>query len=281
MVRLLIALVTFCAFACHHGMLKNHSRFDYCDKNYCPPGKRNIGCGCNFDELYGPGCANKNAKWHILSKSDNQQVLHIHNLNRNRFACGQLKNFPAAVRMVQLRIDDDLQTLAQCNIKNCVYGHDECRSTERFRYAGQNIAKRTVCGRELNFAEILNSSMSVWFNEYWDTTTEMLAKYPDYHLSKPIGHFTQIVNDNVYFIGCALISYAVRIKDYFAETGEDCRAYYFACNYSFINLKNRPTYATGAKPAQKCHSHARGNYKCLCSEHEPYSTTLDWEEQLL
>uniref|UniRef100_A0A182NNI4 SCP domain-containing protein n=1 Tax=Anopheles dirus TaxID=7168 RepID=A0A182NNI4_9DIPT len=281
MYRLVLAMATFFAFSCHHGLAKYHSRFDYCDKNYCPPGKRNIGCGCDFDEPYGPGCAGKNAKWHRFSGHELQQLLHFHNLKRNQMACGHVKGFLPALRMVQLRIDDDLQTLAQCNVKNCTYGHDQCRSTERYRYAGQNIAKRTVCGRELKFVEILNSSVNVWFNEFWDTTAEMLAKYPDYHLSKPIGHFTQMVNDNVYFIGCALISYAFRMKDYFAETGEDCRAYYFACNYSFINLKNRPTYKPGTKPASKCHTHRSGQYNCLCSVHEPYSTTLDWEEQML
>uniref|UniRef100_A0A182PTQ3 SCP domain-containing protein n=1 Tax=Anopheles epiroticus TaxID=199890 RepID=A0A182PTQ3_9DIPT len=281
MYRLALVCLTFFALVHHFGASKFHSRYDYCDKTYCPVGKRNIGCGCKFNESYGPGCRGKRPTLHKFTKTELQLILHTHNHLRDRFACGFIKHFLPAVRMVQLRTDADLQTLAECNAKNCTYGHDECRSTERYRYAGQNIAKRTVCGRTLKLAEIVNSSLNAWFDEYWDANDEMLSKYPNHSLKKPIGHFTLLVNDNVYFIGCALISYAVRIDQYFTETGEDCRAYYFICNYSFINLKNRPTYTSGAKPASMCQSRHSKQYRCLCSDHEPYSTSLDWQDQVL
>ncbi|XP_053672319.1 antigen 5 like allergen Cul n 1-like [Anopheles nili] len=257
-----------------------HSRYDFCDKNICPPGKRNIGCGCIFSESYGPACAGKNAKLHKLTKYEKEQVLKMHNEMRNTVACGKLAPFPPAVRMVQLRIDVDLETLAECNVKTCKYGHDQCRNTDIYHYAGQNIAKRTVCGRELKFTEVLNSSIHVWYAEHADANIEMLSKYPSHELRKPIGHFTLIVNDNVFFIGCALISYSVRINDYFEETGEECRAYYFVCNYSFINLKGKATYNPGKKPASYCRTSKNKEHPCLCKVSEPYSTMLDWETKV-
>ncbi|XP_053667167.1 antigen 5 like allergen Cul n 1-like [Anopheles marshallii] len=271
----------FFVLMCHFGLTKHYSEYYYCEKNYCPTGKPNVGCGCKFNESYAPGCGGKSATLHKFTRKDVQFILHMHNHLRNLFACGSVNRFFPAVRMVQLRTDDDLQSLAECNVKNCTYGHDQCRSTEHYHYAGQNIAKRTVCGRTLTVTEVVNSSMYAWFDEYWDTRSEMLAKYPDYSPRKPIGHFTLLVNDNVFFIGCAMVSYAKRIKDYFEETGEDCRAYYFVCNYSFINLKNRATYTSGMKPATMCQTHHSKQYPCLCSVHEPYSTSLDWQDQVL
>uniref|UniRef100_A0AAG5D0P4 SCP domain-containing protein n=1 Tax=Anopheles atroparvus TaxID=41427 RepID=A0AAG5D0P4_ANOAO len=255
--------------------------FNYCDEDYCPAGKRNVGCGCDFNAPIGPGCVGKDATLHRPSGRDRQLILHEHNLRRNQLACGHLNRFRPAARMVQVHWNDELQALAECNVKNCTYGHDQCRSTERFRYAGQNIAKRTVCGRELKLAEVVNSSLNAWFDEYLDTTVAHLANYPHSEPHKPIGHFTLMVNDNVYFLGCALMSYAIRIDVYFRETGEHCRAYYFACNYSFINLKDQPTYGEGTKPTDRCRAHIKNKrYGCLCGEREPYSTLMDWDERL-
>uniref|UniRef100_A0A182WCT3 Uncharacterized protein n=1 Tax=Anopheles minimus TaxID=112268 RepID=A0A182WCT3_9DIPT len=78
-----------------------------------------------------------------------------------------------------------------------------------------------------------------------------------------------------------MASYTVTMEDYFAATGEDCRAYYFVCNYSFINLKHRATYTSGVKPATMCQSRHSEQYPCLCSVHEPYSTVFDWPDQVI
>ncbi|XP_040159821.1 antigen 5 like allergen Cul n 1-like [Anopheles arabiensis] len=279
--RVLVCVAFFALLVHYSGASKQHSRYDYCDNNYCPPRKENIGCGCKFNESYGPACTGKSPKLHKFTKKDLQFILHTHNHLRHLFACGSIHHYRPAVRMVQLRVDEDLQTLAECNVKRCIYEHDDCRSTERYRYAGQNIARRTVCGRTLKLTEIVNSSLNAWFDEYWDTSIEMLTKYPNHPVKKPIGHFTLLVNDNVYFIGCALISYAARIEAYFTATGEDCREYYFVCNYSFINLINRATYTVGDNPASMCQSHRSKQYHCLCSDREPYATVLDWRDQVM
>ncbi|XP_052860161.1 venom allergen 5.02-like isoform X2 [Anopheles cruzii] len=227
-------------FSAAHGSKRTtalqFNSLDYCDTNYCPRGKTNVGCSCNFNESFGLGCIDKNPTLHRLSYTQCQQIVHKHNSMRNNLACGNVNRFAPAERMVALRWDDELQVLAECNVKNCTYAHDQCRSTERFRFAGQNIAKRTVCGRKLHFEDVVIKSLNAWFDEFRDTTPEMLNTYPE-HTLKPIGHFTAMVNDNAYFLGCALLSYDVRIDVYYNETGEDCRAYYFVCNYSFNNLK--------------------------------------------
>ncbi|XP_058055412.1 antigen 5 like allergen Cul n 1-like isoform X2 [Anopheles bellator] len=152
---------------------------DYCDMNYCPRGKTNVGCSCNFNESFGLRCIDKNPRLHRLSYKQRQQIVHTHNSMRNNLACGNVNRFAPAERMVALRWDDELQALAECNMKNCTYAHDQCRSTERFRYAGQNIAKRTVCGRELHFEDVVMKSLNAWYDEFRDTTPEMLNKYPE------------------------------------------------------------------------------------------------------
>ncbi|XP_050096749.1 antigen 5 like allergen Cul n 1-like [Anopheles aquasalis] len=273
-----------CDASPHHESHWHHSPYnsdDYCDSDYCPTSKANIGCGCNFSVPIGPGCIDKAATLHILTQHHQDKLVDAHNHLRNMLACGGLNRFPPAARMMQLRWDNELQALAECNVKNCKYAHDLCRNTERFRYAGQNIAKRTVCGRLLALDEVFDRALNAWFDEFHDTTLDMLNKFPKNPPRKPIGHFTVMASDNVYYVGCALMSYAVRINVYFDETGEDCRAYYFACNYSFNNVWGKPTYRGVRKPASGCKRGKSKSYACLCSINEHYETAIDWEDEVL
>lgn len=74
-----------------------------------------------------------------------------------------------------------------------------------------------------------------------------------------IGHFTQLMQEEVQFIGCA-------IKQYL-----DGGFYYSlcACNYSAGNIIGRPVYRTGT-PASLCTKGTHPTYTKLCSSSEVY-----------
>lgn len=60
-------------------------------------------------------------------------ILRIHNRLWNQVALGKLPGYPKAVRMPILRWDDEL---AELNVRQCQMNHDQCRDTDKFRYAG-------------------------------------------------------------------------------------------------------------------------------------------------
>uniref|UniRef100_A0A182MHW5 EGF-like domain-containing protein n=1 Tax=Anopheles culicifacies TaxID=139723 RepID=A0A182MHW5_9DIPT len=102
MYRLALVVALF-ALAYHFGeCTKHYSESHFCDTNYCPPGKANVGCRCKFNESYGTGCKGKSPKLHKFTKKDSQFILHLHNHLRHLFACGFINSFFPAVRMVQL-----------------------------------------------------------------------------------------------------------------------------------------------------------------------------------
>lgn len=66
-------------------------------------------------------------------------VLTEHNRYRNQIALGNVPDFPSASRMATISWDATLAQLAELNVRQCEMKHDECRSTNDYRYAGQNL----------------------------------------------------------------------------------------------------------------------------------------------
>lgn len=248
--------------ALHQGYANNGDK--YCGKGFCPEGQKHIGCGCDSSS-YGAQCAGKNARKLVLDDKLKALVLKEHNARRDILACGSAKPHPPAARMTEMVWDRELESLAECNTVRCTYGHDQCRSTSEFPYAGQNIAAKLTCGKPMmKPEEIINFSVDVWFQEYKNATTGETDAYPAVHAGGPIGHFTVMVNDNVRRLGCSYIVYEEPGK----RPLQICYKYYFVCNYSYTNFVGEKTYLKDQTPAKKCVSRST-QYSCLCGSNQP------------
>lgn len=79
--------------------------------------------------------------------------------------------------------------------------------------------------------------------------------------SKDVGHFTQVVKDNAFKVGCA-------IAKYYDPSKKDTRNL-LACNYAVANIDTYSIYDEGPT-ASGCTSGTNPTYPGLCSEDEVY-----------
>lgn len=125
-----------------------------------------------------------------------QLFLDAHNKVRNQQANGETPGFEPARKMatmvnsllfffnfnLQFAIysnlishqtwDDELATLAMYNTKQCKMNHDTCRSTQKYQYAGQNLA---IHG-ETNNEFLANWAPGYWFEEYTRANMDDIRK---------------------------------------------------------------------------------------------------------
>lgn len=80
-----------------------------------------------------------------------------------------------------------------------------------------------------------------------------------------IGHYTQVVQQNAYQVGCGLIVW------YAEHHGKNEQNSYFVCNYAVGNILGSPIYSSGAT-ASGCTSGTDGNFIGLCAPDEPISS---------
>lgn len=79
-------------------------------------------------------------------------------------------------------------------------------------------------------------------------------------------HFTQFIHAKAKKIGCAASSSLTTYK------GEEWRATWLACDYSFGNLLTRPVYIAG-EPASACKTgNNKEQYPGLCNKDEQYES---------
>lgn len=76
---------------------------------------------------------------------------------------------------------------------------------------------------------------------------------------KQIGHFTQVVTDDAFAVGCAAVKY---------NEGSDI-SIILTCNYSRTNLDGAKVYVSGPT-ASDCKTGTNSKYPGLCSENEKY-----------
>lgn len=73
--------------------------------------------------------------------------------------------------------DDELAYLAALNSITCKMEHDECRNTWRFKYSGQNLARRYSKPNIYTPRDIIVASIDGWFDEYKITTMADMRNY--------------------------------------------------------------------------------------------------------
>ncbi|XP_031622207.1 antigen 5 like allergen Cul n 1-like [Contarinia nasturtii] len=226
---------------------------DYCEDYLCE-GRKHI--GCKNDGKFGKSCP-PNAELIKFTDKLKTLALSTHNNYRNQIALGEIKGYDKAARMATLVWHDELAKLAEYNVRTCTFGHDECRNTDKFPYAGQNlgilIKKKTFPTPE----EMIKKITKGWFDEYADADKNIMKSYQPN--GKMIGHFTQLVRDQAFAVGCAMIKF---------KSGEYSTIY--GCDYSLTSIKSYPIYDTSSKPASNCTKGAHKQFKGLCSINEIY-----------
>jgi hypothetical protein len=138
----------------------------------------------------------------------------------------------------------------------CKMAHDVCRSTTKYKYAGQNLG---IIGNSANFDAVDDAITTIvknWFNEVKDATQSLIDNCCSSN-GKTTGHFTQLVTDEATQIGCAITQY----------TENGFKFNLIACNYSRTNIEGTKVYQTG-EAASACIKGKNPNFTALCIDTE-------------
>ncbi|EAT48176.1 AAEL000793-PA [Aedes aegypti] len=225
---------------------------NYCDQSLC---RRGPHVACNAPTQFGSACGQE-PKFVKMDARMKNLLLKKHNELRAEIACGK-HGFPQAARMPTLVWDDELAHIASFNARKCIFAHDKCRNTREFKFAGQNLAITAFAGYNFQAADRAENFTQEWFNEHKDCPKSYVDSYPMSHSGPQIGHFTQMVNDRAWKMGCSMVHY---------KNGRVIK-YYLVCNYSMTNMIEEPIYTRGSA-GSKCQTGQNPQYRGLCSPRE-------------
>ncbi|KFB36821.1 AGAP000356-PA-like protein [Anopheles sinensis] len=200
----------------------------------------------------------------MILKTDSelrQMILDLHNEARDRLASGAEKGaeFAPASRMPTVVWDDELANLAEINVRGCKFEHDECRSTDKFLHAGQNLATGSYY-LETDILAIVRNLTTLWYHEFEDTTQHVLDNYTT-EFNATIGHYTQMISDRTTAVGCGIVIYPNKMEDFVFKT------VLYACNYAITSIVGQPVYLKG-EPTSRCRSGRNPAFSSLCNVEE-------------
>ncbi|XP_037814055.1 antigen 5 like allergen Cul n 1-like [Lucilia sericata] len=233
------------------------SQTNYCKANLCKKGKH---IACNNNGKFAGACA-KNAKIIRITPKLQRKIVQKHNSLRNRVASGKVNGLKGAVRMATIRWSPELARLAVYNVKQCKMSHDKCRNTDKFSFAGQNIAKSSWSGQKKPVGAVLIQQIQSWFSEHKKCSMSDIRKLKN--ISKS-GHFTAMVQEKNMAVGCAILRQR--------SNGQTMQL--MTCNYSYTNILGSAVYRHG-RTASKCTTGRNPNFKSLCSVNENYNLKSD------
>lgn len=147
----------------------------------------------------------------------------------------------------------DLAYVAGFNARGCQLKHDRCRNTIAYRQSGQNLAiakeSRQVTSAEAHIKRMIGN----WFDEHVDADMSTINALPA-GPGKPIGHFTQMVQQHSGRLGCAVVEF--RESNWYTI--------YMACNYASANMLGEPVYDVG-EPCSDCAGACSKRWTGLCA----------------
>uniref|UniRef100_A0A1Q3FTZ0 Venom allergen-1 n=1 Tax=Culex tarsalis TaxID=7177 RepID=A0A1Q3FTZ0_CULTA len=232
---------------------------NYCDRKLCRGKGRHI--ACNGLTQLAPSCGSS-AREIPLDSHKQAMIVALHNTFRSRVASGRIASsrngrLPPAARMATMQWDDELASVAAANARRCKFEYDQCRSTDRFPLAGQNIALIGNFGRARTDADLVMLVISDWFAEYEDVEMGQLESYNVQKGGPRVGHFTQIAADRATHVGCSLVSFQPAMTT----------QWLFVCNYAITNIREEPVYVAGSA-CSGCMTGCNEKYPGLCNVEE-------------
>ncbi|XP_033126037.1 uncharacterized protein LOC117124024 [Anneissia japonica] len=159
--------------------------------------------------------------------------------------------------------DQPLASMAQQYAELCIWDHGQVENnTSSFSKIGQNLWLGS--GKPTNMPSGTNATIA-WYNEYrhYDYKTRKCAK------KKLCGHYTQVVWDDSYAVGCGRI---------FCETAyeqskpERRNVWIIVCNYGPSGNYNRHPYKAGPN-CTKCSTNVGQCYNGLCRSCKEHNET--------
>ncbi|XP_053668775.1 antigen 5 like allergen Cul n 1-like [Anopheles marshallii] len=225
---------------------------DYCDQSLCKPNHAHI--GCNATDQFGELCPAETVQLVTMEPPLKELILKLHNGLRSELASGKMEGFAGAERMAVLVWDDELATLAEYNARTCQYLHDECRSTKRYRNAGQNIGRKSRTGNvTIDLERAITDLTNKWWQEYVESNQTVMDDYRAVGEGVDVGHFAQMASDRITKVGCGATRYYNDARK---------RSYvYYVCNYSHSNEHGEPVYRKGSQCA-KCAGGSESSASC-------------------
>ena len=164
---------------------------------------------------------------------------------------------PTAANMPRIVWDSRLARVAQSRANQCIFAHD-CGNCRRLLnnatiYVGQNAYAQG--GGSFDWS----SPVQAWLGEkkffaYGSSSGSSTGNWAD------VGHYTQIINDGTYAVGCGA-----------SQCGSSFYAY---CNYAFGQYGTSKPYASGT-PCTNCNSNLCSNNLCNCNKICQNGGTLD------
>ncbi|XP_061397350.1 antigen 5 like allergen Cul n 1-like [Musca vetustissima] len=231
---------------------------DYCDTTFCPDGIKHV--ACEHSGNFSSTCP-KNAAMVVIGDKLIQIILKAHNRKRHEIASGAVPNFKPACRMATMKWNQELAKLAALNVRKCEMEHDECFTTVKYKYAGQNLAWRSFVG-DMKKTELISEAIDDWYAEVENASMDHIDAYPDNYAGPPIGHFTAMVGERNIAVGCAAATYTVE--------GETFKRFLVACNYATTNVIGSPVYTSCTTATEKCVVGRNTNFPALCGLKEEY-----------
>ncbi|EDW29954.1 GL15814 [Drosophila persimilis] len=141
---------------------------NYCDPDLCPSGRH---VACQNSGRFASGCRGE----FVQIDPYIQLILQLHNERRNQIAGGGVSGFPSAVQMATMSWDPALAQLSAYNVLQCRMAHDECRNTNTYRYAGQNLS--ILFTRSVDVDDFLRQRIASWFDENRYATSGDMENY--------------------------------------------------------------------------------------------------------
>ncbi|XP_013097886.1 antigen 5 like allergen Cul n 1 [Stomoxys calcitrans] len=233
---------------------------DYCDKKLCPVGTH---IGCRHDGKFSPSCP-KDVSLVKIDKSLKDYIVNGFNEKRNFIAGGGNHIHKSACRMATMQWDYELAKLAELNVRQCEMKQEACHNTMAYPMSGQNLAWKTY-SNEPDYPALVESVVQMWYDEVNHSKMEYIEKYPDHDTGAVIAHFTAMVADRNFRLGCAASTYSM--------AGETYMAFLMACNFAFTNKIGEPIYTDCTTPAEKCTTGKNPKYPNLCSISEEYDVS--------
>ena len=116
-------------------------------------------------------------------------------------------SYPKASNMQKLSWDNNLATLAQRWVNQCLFQHDsnENKRIPPFGFVGQNLYWFTTSGSFPSIRQIYSDALKGWFEEYKDFPVENIKPFTLSQGPAMTGHFTAMAWATTSKVGCGMI----------------------------------------------------------------------------